>query len=108
MRTMVVAGFAALALAGCASTTTPQAGDGDAKAAAPVQGSSGGNWAVSIVGTPFLLVFRGVVCAGSLVVAAPTSAMLALANSPEGLEILSDGIAQNCGGPYVLAPGDVS
>jgi hypothetical protein len=129
MRTRLLPGLAALALAGCAggATTPPEAppqgpipigaipheetiheGTVYGGTSTPVRGPSSGDWAVSIVGTPFLLVFRSVVCVSSVVIAAPFSAMLALADAPEGLEVLGDGVTQNCAGPYVLRPGDVS
>jgi hypothetical protein len=128
MRTRLLPGLLALTLAGCASsaqppravahqgtspggtspmaTTPPAAYDVAPRTAA--RGPSGGDWAVSIVGTPFLLVFRSVVCAGSLVVAAPFSAIFALADAPDGLQALGDGVSQNCAGPYILRPSDLS
>ena len=86
----------------------PHLGTTYAERGAPARGPSSGDWAVSIVGTPFLLVFRSVVCASSVVVAAPFSAIFALANAPDGLELLGDGVTQNCAGPYILRPSDVS
>lgn len=68
---------------------------------------SAGAWAVAVAGTPFLWAFKGAVCAGSLVVAAPTSAVVALGDRhtrKEGLAILGDGVAHNCGPPWVLSP----
>jgi hypothetical protein len=58
---------------------------------------------------PFLLAFKAVVCAGSLVIAAPTAAVIALADGPasEGVEVLGDGVARNCGPPYILTPHGV-
>ena len=63
-------------------------------------------WAVSIIGTPFALVFKTVVCGASLVLAAPAAGFLTLGVDPsgEGYEVLGDGIAQNCGPPYVVSP----
>jgi hypothetical protein len=86
----------------------PHLGTAYVERGAPARGPSSGDWAVSIVGTPFLLVFRSVVCASSVVVAAPFSAIFALANAPDGLELLGDGVTQNCAGPYILRPSDVS
>ena len=66
-----------------------------------------GEWAVAVVGTPFYWVFKGAACVGGLAIAAPISAVVALGDHhtrKEGLEILGDGVAQNCGPPYVLAP----
>ena len=46
------------------------------------------------------------VCAASLAIAAPIAGLLALDPDPygEGHEILGDGIANNCGPPYVVSP----
>lgn len=65
-----------------------------------------GQWAVAIVGTPVYLAFKTVVCGASLVVAAPTAAAQALSNSPYVMSVdqLGDGLAANCGPPYVLSP----
>lgn len=66
-----------------------------------------GEWTVAVLGTPFFWVFKGAVCVGSVAVAAPTSAVAALGGyhaRQESLEILGEGVAQNCGPPYVLSP----
>lgn len=78
----------------------------DAQAHEPGRAASAGEVAVAVVGTPFFWVIKGTVCAASLVVAAPTSALIAVAGDPygEGVEILGNGLAQNCGPPYVLTP----
>ena len=88
----------ALALAACAAGS------------APPPGASPAGWAVSIVGTPFALVFKTAVCAASLVIAAPIAGLLVLDPDPysQGHEILGEGIASNCGPPYVLSPYSAS
>jgi len=65
-----------------------------------------GEWAVAAVGTPFFLAFKTAVCGASLVVAAPAAAAIALTDSPYGMTVseLGDGVAVNCGPPYVLSP----
>lgn len=65
-----------------------------------------GQWAVAAIGTPFYLVFKTAVCGASLVVAAPAAAVLTIADSPYGMTVnqLGDGVADNCGPPYVLSP----
>lgn len=68
--------------------------------------SRAGNAVVSAVGTPFLLVFKGVVCAFSVAVAAPIAGAASLSPSPSGrsaVESLGDGIGHNCGPPYVVS-----
>jgi len=70
-------------------------------------GPHAGQWAVAIIGTPVYLAMKTVVCGASLVVAAPTAAVIALSDSPHamGVDKLGDGLAANCGPPYVLSPG---
>jgi hypothetical protein len=102
---MAVVGMAAL-LFGCANTS------GDAGSTAYRQGAAArpaphaGHWAVAVIGTPFYLAFKTVACAGTIVVAAPIAAVSALADSPYILTVdeLGDGVAANCGPPYVLSP----
>jgi hypothetical protein len=78
-------------LAGCASAPEPasEAGPSD--------------YAVAIIGTPFVFAFRVVTCAATAVIAGPTAGALVLTPDPEpGLAYLRDGLAQNCGLPYGL------
>lgn len=103
-----------LAVGGCASAPPPgppaepaMAQPYEAAAAEPRRDTTdAGEVMVAVVGTPFLLAFKTIVCAGSLVVAGPAAAVLTLADGPaaEGVEVLGDGVAQNCGPPYVLTP----
>ena len=100
----------ALVLAGCASAGPPPAADGGPVAPPAEPRATPAGWAVSVVGTPFALGFKTVVCAASLAVAAPIAGILVLSPDPydQGLEILGDGIASNCGPPYVVSPYAVS
>jgi hypothetical protein len=108
-------------LAGCA-TTSPQPVPSAAAPAAPAPGTispvappSGAtatpspaaagpsDWALAIVGTPFVFDFRTVVCAATAVVAGPTAGLLAFSHEREaGLAYVRDGLAQNCGPPYAV------
>lgn len=66
-----------------------------------------GDAAVSVVGTPFYLAFKGVTCAVSAVIAAPVAGISAVSESrfaPKIREDLGDGLRQNCGPPYALSP----
>ena len=66
-----------------------------------------GDAAISVVGTPFYLVFKSVVCVASVAIAAPVAGLAALSESPIAPETrrdLGDGVSQNCGPPYVLSP----
>src|SRR5918996_3657781 len=105
--------FLSLALlAGCA--TAGPAPDPDATSAlagAPDEAKTSGytssagpsDWALAIVGTPFVFAFRVVTCAATAVVAAPTAGVLAFTEEYRpGLAYLRDGLAQNCGPPYAV------
>jgi hypothetical protein len=101
----------ALALAACATRAAPPpAADPGPVPLTAKPGPTPAGWAVSIVGTPFALVFKTAVCAASLVIAAPIAGLLVLDPDPysEGHEILGDGIASNCGPPYVVSPYSAS
>lgn len=95
-----------LALAACAASSgqpTPLVGSAPASTE---PGASPAGWAVAVVGTPFALVFKSAICVASLAIAAPIAGLLVLDPDPysEGHEILGDGIANNCGPPYVISP----
>jgi hypothetical protein len=105
--------FLSLALlAGCA--TAGPAPDPDATSAlagAPDEAKTSGytssagpsDWALAIVGTPFVFAFRVVTCAATAVVAGPTAGLLMLSEEREaGLDYLRWGLAENCDGPYVV------
>src|SRR5918992_679430 len=89
-------------LAGCA-TAAPEpasgpgaAGPQAAPGATPSSSASAGpsDWALAIVGTPFVFAFRTVVCAATAVVAAPTAGLLAFSEERElGMAYLRDGLA---------------
>lgn len=91
-----------------ASLYSERAGYGSSHAAGANAdgGAHAGQWAVAIIGTPVYLALKTVVCGASLVVAAPTAAVIALSDSPYamGVDKLGDGLATNCGPPYVLSP----
>ena len=99
-------------LAGCAiAAPEPRLGSGHAVPlrAAPdaaqrsraATAAGPADWALAIIGTPFVFAFRVVTCAATAVVAAPTSGLLVLTPDPKpGLAYLRDGLGQNCGPPY--------
>lgn len=101
-----------LALAGCAATAPPPATPvPPAPAAEPVPPPEhrprAGEIAVAALGTPFFIAFKAAVCAGTVAVAAPASAIVALGDPHtrrEGLAVLGHGVEHNCGPPYVLTP----
>jgi hypothetical protein len=62
------------------------------------------DWALAVIGTPFVFAFRVVTCAATAVVAAPTAGLLTLTPHPQpGLAYLRDGLGQNCGPPYGMS-----
>ena len=99
-------------LAGCATAApepAPDAGAAAALGSAPdrteesATAAGPSDWALAIVGTPFVFAFRTVVCAATAVVAGPTAGLLAFSEEREaGLAYLRYGLAQNCGPPYVV------
>jgi hypothetical protein len=99
-------------LAGCATAAPEPAPDAGAAAApgsapdrtgSPAAAAGPSDWALAIVGTPFVFAFRTVVCAATAVVAGPTAGLLAFSDEREaGLAYLRYGLAHNCGPPYVV------
>lgn len=107
------AGFLAMTfLAGCATAAPEPAADPGVVAAPeaapettapPTVAAGPSDWALAIVGTPFVFAFRAVTCAATAVVAAPTAGLVALSEErAAGLEYLRWGLAENCDGPYVV------
>jgi hypothetical protein len=101
------AAFLSLAfLAGCATATRDPAPAAPAiRGAAPPAVETvrprPSDWALAVIGTPFVFAFRVVTCAATAVVAAPTAGLLTLTPDPQpGLAYLRDGLGQNCGPPY--------
>jgi hypothetical protein len=64
-----------------------------------------GDWAVSILGTPYYLAFKAVTGVAGAAIAAPLAALAG--PTPAGgktIAVLGERLAQNCGPPYVLTP----
>lgn len=79
------------AIAGCAGPAPPQ----------------DGNNLAAMIGTPVYLALKGPFCVATVAIAAPLAGLSGFAPSAEAQELrsgLDDGIAENCGPPYVLAP----
>ncbi len=86
----------AAALGACSSP--PSAPEG---AATP----SASSVVLSVLGTPFLIAVKIPVCTATLLIAAPAAgASEAVASGAKAREVLADGVAQNCGPPYLLTP----
>jgi hypothetical protein len=93
----------AVAVASCQTSRPPEATEPSASWTAVHPGDA----ALSVVGTPFYLVFKSVVCVASVAIAAPVAGIAALSESrfaPEVQRDLGDGVRQNCGPPYALSP----
>jgi hypothetical protein len=102
MRVLLVSLCVGVALAGCQTAPTYSGNQSD-----DVTVVHPGNAAVSVVGTPFYLAFKGVTCAMSVLIAAPVAGISAVSESrsaPKIRENLGDGLRQNCGPPYALSP----
>jgi len=102
MRVSLVSLCVGVALGGCQTAPTYSGNQSD-----HVTVVHAGNAAVSVVGTPFYLAFKGVTCAVSALVAAPVAGISAVSESrsaPKIREDLGDGLRQNCGPPYALSP----
>jgi hypothetical protein len=60
---------------------------------------------LSVLGTPFLIAAKIPVCTATLIVAAPVAgASETVASGAKARQILADGVASNCGPPYLLTP----
>ncbi len=104
MRIQALAALCALSMAACASGPSTDATP--KPAAQPYPATRVGETVVSVVGTPFLLAFKIPVCAASLAIAAPLAGLFALTDPSDaraGQRALGEGIARNCGPPYVLS-----
>lgn len=101
MQASALAALLLLPLAGCAGTA-----DGYATPGFPSPYAAAGETFVSVVGTPFLLAFKVPVCAASIAIAGPIAGVSALTagGGQETRRILGEGLVENCGPPYVLAP----
>lgn len=87
-------------LAACAAQTEP------GRPISPAATYNGGV-ALSVIATPFYAVAKSATCALTVLVAAPSSAAIALTDRAQGAPqrlALQRGVADNCGGPYYLPP----
>jgi hypothetical protein len=104
MRRLAV-GLLALSLSACATAGAPAPA---ARAESGDPPAHPGDVLVAVIGTPFYLVFKAVTCAGTLVIAPPVSALVALTDRDDRASIrrtIDEGTSQNCGGSWILTPG---
>lgn len=115
MRVMGSIATITLALSACATSTPPPpenvmvglaSKEESLAAAAEPERAHGGDWVVSVLGTPFLWLFKGVACVTTVAIAAPAGAVLALRPDVYRQEapFLGDSVATHCGSPWVLSP----
>ena len=105
MRTQALAMLLAFSVVGCATGPSISSPTYRTAPDLPSPAARAGGWAVSVVGTPFFLVFKTAVCTASLAVAAPISALIALSGEPDKevfRQGLSEAVGKNCGPPYIL------
>lgn len=101
MRLPTVSAVLALSLAACASPPRE-----DVTAPVNVAAYDGGI-ALAVIGTPIYAVSKATTCVATALIAAPSSAFLALTDRPNRnlqREALQEGVGRNCGGRYWLAP----
>jgi len=102
-----VIGLLAVSLTACAAAPAgPSPGDGSA-GAPPATSPSLGSLIVAVVGTPFYLVYKTVVCAATIVIAPPVAGLAAMTDREDKNVIrqrIDEGTTQNCGGSWVLSP----
>lgn len=83
-----------------ACSSPPSAPDG-ANAAQP----SASSVVLSVLGTPFLIAAKIPICTATLIIAAPAAgASESVESGAKARQILADGVASNCGPPYLLTP----
>jgi hypothetical protein len=103
----VVIGFLALSLTACATAPAGPPTTSEPAAAPPASSVSVGSQVVAVIGTPFYLIYKTVVCAATLVLAPPMSGMVAMTDRDDRQIIrrrIDESTTQNCGGSWVLQP----
>jgi hypothetical protein len=105
-RRAVIGLLVALSITACATAPAgpPQTSD---PAANPPAAVSVGSQVVAVIGTPFYLIYKTVVCAATLVIAPPMSGLVAMTDRDDRQVIrrrIDEGTTQNCGGSWILTP----
>ncbi|MGH7263596.1 MAG: hypothetical protein ACREMB_01925 [Candidatus Rokuibacteriota bacterium] len=101
----LVAALLALALAGCAARSRPVSAYGTAYEPAAGERAAVARDVLNVVATPFYVVFKAAVCATTLVLAVPAAAVVSVtdpASESWQRQNLDEGVAENCGPPWVL------
>jgi hypothetical protein len=106
MRPQPIAALVSLTLGACAAAGPPAVPVDRTEWSQPERvAEDAGAQVLTVVGTPFYALFKGVACVASTLLAAPASAGLALSDRPDRDIVrahLNEGVGQNCGGSYVL------
>jgi hypothetical protein len=83
-----------------ACSSPPSALDGSTSAQ-----PSASSVVLSALGTPFLIAFKIPVCTATLIIAAPAAGISeSVESGAKARQVLADGVASNCGPPYLLTP----
>ncbi len=104
MKRFVSIGLLALGLAGCAARSARPVEFYGTHEPLPARRPATST-VLSVIGTPFFFAFKAAVCAATVVIAAPSAAILGLTDQgyqTRKREELDEDFAQNCGPPYVL------
>jgi len=108
-RRVLSVGLLVLGIAGCATQAARPIGSsgawGTTPALPPPSDPSPARTVLNVIATPLFLMLKAAVCATTAVIAVPSTAIAALSD-PAGQgwqrQDLDDGVAANCGPPYVL------
>jgi hypothetical protein len=107
MTRRVVIGLLALSIAACATAPAGPPQTSEPAANPPAAAVSVGSQVVAVIGTPFYLIYKTVVCAATLVIAPPMSGLVAMTDRDDRQVIrrrIDEGTTQNCGGSWILTP----
>ena len=103
----VVIGLLALSITACATAPAGSPQASEPAAVPPANAVSVGSQAVAVIGTPFYLIYKAIVCGATLVFAPPMSGLVAATDRDDRQVIrrrIDEGTTQNCGGSWVLQP----
>jgi len=102
-----VIGLLAVSLTACAAAPAGPPPAGGSASTEPAASPSVGSQIVAVVGTPFYLIYKTVVCAATIVIAPPVAGLAAISDRDDKDVIrrrIDEGTTQNCGGSWVLSP----
>ena len=107
MRRRVIIGLLALSITACATAPAGPPQTSEPAPAPPTDAVSVGSQVVAVIGTPFYLIYKTILCGATLVIAPPMSGLVAATDRDDRQVIrrrIDEGTTQNCGGSWVLQP----